>query len=419
MNWLKNLFKNVEPAQQTKKIRFDEIETVLSEKTNEIKPGLESKVKQFRKDFIYYFESLVEDFDGLDSAKFEPVILEDKRDISNIVDTSRKNYSSSSKKVLSNAIAILKIKDSPAEMSSAIIDVFNKLNNLSRDAQILLSCFQSEMKNISLALKRIKEEGDNLESFLDKDYFVLNLDKRAGEQVELIKSRREREKRKIIEKKEIAEKIKKLEKETEAKESEMRKIKESEEALKLFNLEKEKILLKSRLNGIISEMDNMVNNISRQIKKYLHSEKVSKQDKSQIENLLDKPKNLFKEDCAVFEKILKETKKKIKDVETDEKKRKKFLLAEKNIKASLRKIISEHNKVLKKIEENLGKIRESDVKENIKEIEIKIERINNHIRQLKEDREKIEKEAEYNEEEELKKLESLLSKIFDKEVKIK
>ena len=419
MYWLKNLFKKSEPEYHTKKIRFDEIEDALSEKIDEIKPGLELKINEFRKNFITYFESTNGNFNELESAEFDSVILEDKRDISNIVDTSRKNCCSSSKRVLSNAVAILKSETTPLEMNSTVIDVFSKLNNLSKDAQIILNCFQSEMKNVSLNLKKIKEESDEFESFLNKDYFVLNIEKRAREQTELIKSKREREERKIVNRKDIKEKVAKFEKEAELMEKEIKKIKASEEALELFNLEKEKILLKNHLAETVLEMDELVNNVSRQIKKYLHSEEVSKEEKSQIEKLLDHPKNLFKEDCAVFEKILGEAKKKIKEVEADDKKRKKFLLGEKKIKTSLKKIISERNKLLKKKEDNLGKIKEFDVKESLEKMEEKIKKINSEINQLKEDEKKIEEEPDYNEGREMGKLENLMSKCFEMDVKIK
>ncbi|RLJ01302.1 MAG: hypothetical protein DRP10_04355, partial [Candidatus Aenigmatarchaeota archaeon] len=153
--------------------------------------------------------------------------MEDKRDISNIVETSRKNYCLNSKKLLIRALESIKKKESPSEMNSIVLEFFNKLNKLSRDAQILLNPFEKQMKKISNDLKKIKNEIDKFETFLDSDYSIIQKENRAKELIDKIKKNRLNRKLKENKKKEIERQIKELEKEKEVQKSVILKIKNS------------------------------------------------------------------------------------------------------------------------------------------------------------------------------------------------
>ena len=410
MGWLKNLFKT------KKKINFDEIEYFLSEETKDKKSEIESKVERFRENFINFFNLLIKDFDELACSEFEPVILEDKRDISNIVETSRKNYCLNSKKLLIRALESIKKKESPSEMNSIVLEFFNKLNKLSRDAQILLNPFEKQMKKISDDLKKIKNEIDKFETFLDSDYSIIQKENRAKELIDKIKKNRLNRKLKENKKKEIERQIKELEKEKEVQKSIILKIKNSAEAKKLKNLEKEQILLEKQIENIISETNYLVAMVSRQIRKYLYSNEIDKKEKLKIIDLLENPENLLKGDNKLFEKIIKDTKKNIKKIENDERKRKKFLEIEKNVMDSLNKNVEKYKEIGEKLKENIREIKRHKI--DTEKEELKISKLNEQIKELKKDKKQLESEEEFNEKEILKDLEEILSDISGKEIKL-
>lgn len=416
MKWLKNLLKKPEiKTKQTKKLKFDKIEHFLTEETKEKKIDLNLKVKEFREVFIHYLEKLNNNYKELENSKFDPVILEDKRDISNIVETSRRNYCYNSEKLFVVSLESLKKEDSPRRIKSIVSEVFNKLNKFPRDVQILLNPFQKQMKKISSDLKKLKNKLDEYDSFLNKEYSLIQKEKKVNELVKKIKESRADKKQKEIKKEEIEKEVKRLKKKIKANNSRILEIQNSDEAKEITKLEKQQILFEKQIGDIISDTIYSVNSVSRQIREYLYIS--DKKEKLKIKNFLENPESLLRGDQEFFEKIIRAVKKNLKDIESDERKRKKFLEIEKNVVDSLNKNMIEHKKISEKSDENIRKIKKLKQEINTEKEEQEIAKLNEQIQQLEKDKKELESK-EINEKELLENLEAVLSDIFDKEIKI-
>jgi len=358
-------------------------------------------------------EELNNDFKELETSRFNRIILEDKRDISNIVETSRRNYCSNSEKLFIKTLKLLKRKCSASEINSAISEIFYKLNKFSRDAQILLIPFQKQMKKISSDLKTLKTTLEEYQSFLDNEYSIVQLEKKIKELLKKIKESKLNKEQIENKKKEIDRKIKNLNKEIERYKFKISEIQKSPEALELKKLEKQQILFDRQMENIIAKINNSVNSVSRQIRKYLYI--ANKKEKSKIQNFLENPENLLKEEPDLFGKVIENVKNNIKKIEEDEKKIKKFL--EMDIVNSLNKYIAEYKKISDDSKENIKKIKKLRQKLSTEKEEMEIAKLNEQIQQMKEDKRKLNIE-EVDETKLLKDLEKILSDISGKEIKL-
>ena len=415
MKWVKNLFKKPE-VKQTQKIKFGDIETFLLIETKEKKLELEPKLNQFKENFINYLELLNKDFDELENSEFDKIILEDKRDISNIVRTSRRNYCFNSKKLFVCALESLRKGKSPHEVGSTVSEIFNKLNKFSREAQILLTPFQNQMKKISFDLKKLKEELDRFESFLDLEYSLIQKEKKANEFLNKIKENKLNKEQKEIKKKELEKEIKKLKEGIEKQNSKILEIKNSADADELKNLEKQQILFGKQIEDIISNITYSVNSVNRQIREYLYI--ADKKEKSKIKDFLENPENLLRGDDQLFKKVIKDVKKNIKKIESDERKRRKFLEVENRVADSINKNIVENKRISEKSEENIRKIKKLKYGINTEKEEHEISKLSEQIQQLEKDKKELESGEVFDEKELLNNLEGVLSDISGKEIKL-
>jgi hypothetical protein len=419
MGFLKLFRKSkVEKEVEKRKIEFKEIEKFIEEETKEKKLKLEENVKQFRKNFISYFKILAKDFDELAHSNFERLILEDRRDLSNIIETSRRNYCNKSRDLISKLIWYLEKESLAIEIEAAILKTFNRLNSFSREMEILTIPFKKQIKKISNDLKIIKNEIENFENFLNSDYKILEKEKKAKEIIEKIKKIRSEKRKKEIEKIEIEKEIKKLKDLIKTLKVVVDKARNSEEFKVLKSLKDEKLNLELEKKEIILMVDNLISSVSRQVRIYLHKNKVDKLEKARVISILENPERIFKGDLHIFEKILGNTGKNIEKIEKDKKKRNKFLLLEKKIGNELGKGIIRYRNILKRIEELERKIKMLEAKVDTKKQEEEIKKIEDKIEQLEKAKDEIEKDLNYDENELLIELEELILEILGKKIKI-
>ncbi|RLI99164.1 MAG: hypothetical protein DRP06_04110 [Candidatus Aenigmatarchaeota archaeon] len=157
-----------------KDLNFDEISGFIEKEIGGRRQELMKESEKFRKSLINQFNLLKGLFRRLSDSDFEPVILQDKRDISNIVETSKKNYCSNSEKLIIRAINSLNEKPPIFKIKSIVLETFSKLNSFSREALILLQPFKKDMKCIASGLKEFKKEIDKFESFINSDYSLIS-----------------------------------------------------------------------------------------------------------------------------------------------------------------------------------------------------------------------------------------------------
>ena len=411
------------PKQQKKiRISFREIDAFLESETKCKKPKLQERVDEFKKKFIRHFKNLEEDFNGLYHANFEQLILEDKRDISKIVETSRKNYCSGSKKLLSNALWYLNNKESAESINNFVSETFNKMNSLSREAQILSTPFREQMKKISSDLKELREETDKYESFLNSDYQIILKEEEAKKLRDKI-LKKELEKRKSqLERIDAENKLKEFQGKKNKIGLELSKLKNSEKAKKLEKLKSEKVRLERQKNKILSEIKGLISGVSRQIKMYLHKHTVSKTEKTKLDQFLEHPSTLLQGESYLFEIVVRNTKKEIDKLEKDKKKRKKFLEIVQDIERVLENRKKRYREILKQISEKSADIERLTEEINIEEKKGELKRVKDNIRQLEKERRDLERSEKYwndDKGELLSQLEKLLSEISGKKVKIK
>ncbi len=421
MRWLKNLFKKTKVGQINKPkekqiVSFDKISDFLEEETKEKKAEFDSKIKEFRSLFIDYLRRLNKEFTELETAKFDRIILEDKRDISNIIKTSRKNYCYNSKKMFVLALDSLQKESNPYQMKSIISELFDRLNKFSRDAQILLNPFQKQMKKISSDLKKLRKELDDFDLFLTGEYSLIQKEKKARELLTKITKYRLDNKQKEEKKKEIDENIEKLKKEIKEQNSKILKIQNSNEAREIRNLEKKQISLEKQIEDIISDTTYSVNSISRQIREYLYI--ANKEERAGIKAFLENPEILLGREQRFFEEIAKKVKNNIKKIESNERKRKKFLEIEKGVVLSLNKNKGEYKIISDRLRENIRKIKKLKQEITTEKEEQEIAKLREQIQHLEKNKKELESE-EVNRKGLLGDLEKILSDISGKEIRTK
>jgi hypothetical protein len=400
-------------------IRFEDIEDFLKEETEEKKPKLEIKVDEFRKKFIKHFEDLNKSFDELSHSNFERLILEDKRDLSGVVETNRRTYCNKSRESILRAIVFLEKKQPASEMREVILKTFNRLNSFSREVLTLTVPFKKQIKNISVNLKKLKDEIDNFESFFNSEYFILQKEVEAKKLIEKIEKIVSKDRKKQIQKIEINKKINELEKEVKNKIYKFSKIKKSNEVKELAELEKKKKMLEKQQKKIISEIGNIVASVNRQIKRYVHNNKLDKLEESRIISILENPEKILKNELYLFENVINSIKSNLEKIETDKKRRNKFLFVEKKIRSSLGSYVAKYKEASKLISEINNEIQELKSRINIEKYEKEIDGLVEKIEQLTKEKEESEKDMNEDEKDLIKELEKILSEISGKKVEIK
>ena len=418
------LFKKIfgktrqEIPKQKVRIDFSEIKSFLREETEPKKLELERKIGKFRETFISHYHKLIECFDSFYHSNFERLILEDKRDISKIVETNRRNYCERSKKLLSRAIRSLDGEKSPEKIDSIVTETFNKLNSFSRETQILTLAFKKQIKEISDNLKKLKQEEDHFKFFLNSDYKIIQKENEVKELIEKIRKEKSDKRKKELQRIEIDKEIKKLKGRINLLDSEILKIKNSEQRAIIEELERDQKFLQSQKDELISELNNKVSEISRYIKKYLHQRKLDKTTHTIIMNFLEKPERLLQYNSSVFEKTVQDVRSEIEKIEKDEKKRKKFLSVEDQLKTRLPAIKTNYQQISDKLSRNIAKIQELKSEISTEEQEKELNKLKERLQQLGEEREELEKEEKYDPKQIIKEIENLLSEISGKKVEI-
>ena len=416
MFWFKILKKKEKI--DIRKIRFNEIKNFLDEEIRDKRERLELRANNFRKNFIKLLNTLIENFDELNLLKFEKIILEDKRDISNIVETSRKNYCNTSKKLILNTINFLERNKDPLVIKDKILETFNKLNKFSREAQFLLIPFKNQMRNISANIKKVKTTIDDFNSFLASEYQLIEDEKKVLAIIEKIEINRKYREKKKSQIKEIENQIKNLKNKIKEKENEILRIKNFQELKRINKLAKEQVSLINQRDKIVSELSNLVVCIERQIKLYFHSSNLNKTEKSKVMDYIRTPEKLLSSETKLFREILETIGKKLSKIEKDERKRKKFLEIKRKIFENFDKFVSIYKELSEKILKINREIEKLKPKINISKEEQKLRNLNEKLEQLEKEKAEIEEELKVDDSSLFKELELILSELSGKKIKI-
>ncbi|MCK4730616.1 MAG: hypothetical protein KAT28_04820 [Candidatus Aenigmarchaeota archaeon] len=416
MHFFDKFFKKPQ-EKQIKNLNFDEIGGFIEDELGDKKQELMRESEKFRERLVNHLNFLETLFGKLLDSDFEPVILQDKRDISNIVETSKKNYCSNSEKLIVRAVNSLKEKPKILKIKSIVLETFNKLNKFSREALILLQPFEKDMKRIALGLKKFKKEIDKFESFINSDYSLISDVEEAESLVCKINHIEENKIKSGKKEIELEGELEKLKKEIKAQNLKISEIASSEETNKLAKLEKQQKEFESQTEKVITNITQLISNINRQIKGYIHTSKPDKKQIMKIEYFLDNPETLLQK-SDFFEEVVKNVKNNIDKIEPDEKKRKKFLSIEKNIKSLIKEVQTKHKEISGKLLENIGEIKKLKQKVITEEFEKNIEKLTEKKELLEEEKKNIKIEGEGVIKDLLNELEKVLASISNKEITI-
>jgi len=414
MRFFDRFFKKSE-EKQIKNLNFEEIGGFIEEEVGYKKQELMRESEKFRKRLVNHLNSLRTLFDKLLDSDFEPVILQDKRDISNIVKTSKKSYCSNSEKLIVRAVNSLNEDPTPFKIKSIVLETFSKLNSSSKEALILLQPFEKDMKRIASGLKEFKKEIDKFESFINSDYSLISDVEEVERLVCKINHIKENKIKSRKKKIELDEKITKLKKDIKAQNLKISEIVSSEEATKLAKLEKQQKELELQTEKIIADITQLISNISRQIKGYIHIHKSDKKQIMKIEYFLDNPETLL-QNSDFFEEVIENVKKDIDKIEPDEKKRKKFLNIEKNIGTFIKEAQIKHKQISNNLLKNITAIKKLKQKITTEKFEKNLEKLTEKMELLEEEKKNIKIEGEENIEELLNEIEKILSSISNKKI---
>ncbi len=416
MRLLSRFFKKKEEI-STKDLNFDEIGSFVDEEFRDKKQELLKVSEKFRKSLVNQLDSLEGLFKKLLDSDFEPVILQDKRDISNIVETSKKNYCSNSEKLIVRVVDSLNEKPSPFKIKSIVLETFNKLNNFSREALILLHPFGKDMKCIASGLKEFKKEIDNFESFLNSDYKLISDVEEAERIVYKINHLEENKIKSGKRKVELDKKTTELKKEMKTQNLKLSELVSSKESRNLAKLEKQQKEFELQSEKLMADATQLVSRVSRQIKGYIHNCKPDKEQIIKIENFLDNPELLLQK-SNFFVDVIENVKKDLDKIEPDEKKRKKFLSIEENIKDLIKETQIKHKEISNKLIENIAAIKELKPRLTTEKFEKNLKKLDENMNQLDEEKKNIKLESSGDVGELLNELEKVLSSISNKEIRI-
>ncbi len=400
-----------------KYLNFEEIDGFIKEESGDKKQELMKESRKFGESLINQLSLLESLFKKLSDSDFEPVILQDKRDISNIVKTSKKNYCSNSEKLIVRTVNSLNEKPTPFKIKSIISETFSKLNKFSREALVLLQPFEKDMKRIASKLKEFKKEIDKFESFINSDYSLISDAEEAERLVYKINHIEENKIKSGRKKIELDKRIKELKKEREVQSLKISEIASSEETRKIAKLEKQQKEFELQTEKIMIKVMQLISSISRQIKGYIHICKPDKKQIRKIEDFLDTPEILLQK-SDFFEEVVENIKKDIEKIEPDEKKRKKFLSIEKNIRDSIKEYQIKHKEISEDLLKNITVIKKLKQRVTTEEFEKNLEKLTEKMELLEEEKKNIKAEGEEDIGELLNELEKILSSISNKEIRI-
>ena len=431
MSFLKKLFgggKN-KPAPETpkksrefcpqKKIPLEDVEAYLSERTllqvEEFNSGLEAQ----RKRFIALFNRLIDRFDFIDEREIQPIILENKRDITDIIKTSRSNYTQSSKKLLGDMLVHLRLEKDPEKLHERLTDTFNRLNSLSVQAQILLTAFKDEMRQISLSLKELSKNIEEFGEFLDRDYEAVKKIEVAKNSAKSLIEKREIHAKALERMGELDKEYKNILKELDIAVSQKDRLIKSKDYLHSERLKDELKELEREIKDLRSDFANTVFGISKILKKYLHTQTgLKKAESAEIEKILKDPL-LALSDISGFESAINGAKKSLQKIEPDKKKQGKM-------KQSLALALESGHSLAKRgrdidirISEIISEIKEKDTVLVLNEIDTKISEFEERQKNISEELDECRLEASNSCEEGIFALGRLVEEVTGTKVNIK
>ena len=397
MGLFDRLFRKTKKVEEIKQkffvIKENDIERILNDEI--IKHS-----KPFMEGFENYYSSL------MDSIKRLEKIMEDIKsyDLSSIPDTQARQIAESSRKEFIESLSkmVRVFHESFGSTPLSVIDYYNKCSkswNIANAETLrtykVIKEFIPPAKDASKEFSKLYKHLEELGKFITKKNEEIENIKSALDAYEDLKVAKEDLENKKDKMKSIEEKIKSITSELEKKKKELEDLDQSDEAVMLRELVKEKTSLEYRERELASKVVEIISTIYRYLKKLLHE--LEEKDKKLIKKYMESPFDALLEDKNMkINYYLIQLKEKIEAGEIEPKNREKSIeMIDKMIKTNLLSNISnEYKEIEKKIAEINSKISQISLEKRRKELEDSIKEYESKLSEVEKEKERMLKKVE-------------------------
>jgi hypothetical protein len=412
----------IKPSSDAKKVKLEEVDKIIDEKLERFGIDFDSKVQDYKSRFVKHFNSLEGQFDKLENAELERLVLENHRDVTDIIKTSRSHYVQSSRKLINDTIIYLNTEQDPEKLMGTVTNTFDKLNSFSKQAHIILVSFKVEMKPIAESLKMIYADIQSFDEVLKKDYAkIKEKEEMKNIAIKLISVRssqkRANERINSVEK-DLASVLKKKS----ALVSKRDEILKSSEYVHYERLKDELEDLKQKKAQLLRDIEVQASGAEKIVNAYIHEARdIDKTQSEIVMSMIREPGQLVT-NFSAFEDALKNIGKISNNIEPKKKGKKKEKKAVKAphllVLRNIRELVTEYEKVILK-EERLSKETEnSDSVSKLAEVNEKIDEFEMDQKRLMEEKEECTNTISKQFLLDQQRLENYLSELMDEKIRV-
>lgn len=401
-----------------RQIALEDVDRVILENSEKNVVDFKGQLADYKSRFTHRFSNLIQLFEKLEEAPVERIILENNRDVTDIVRTSRAHYCQSSKKLINDTIIRLKMQEDPEKLNEMVLNTFQKLNSLSKQAHVILATFREDMKEIAEELKRTYAEIESLDEVLKSDYERL----KSGDEMRLIAKQlmsARNTQAKCSERLEDIEKdLKEAQKNLKTCMSERDELLKSKEYMHHERVkdELEDLILKKR--QVLREIEVQAGAAEKILQSYLHSSKDPDKGRAEIAlGIIKEPEQLIAK-FSVFESALKNAGKIYSKAEKGKKKKSKAQKPHITILKILKEQIYDYEKLMAR-EQKIEKEKEKeDISKSKRQLDEIIEELEEKIRRLEKEKEECSQIISKKYLTEQMNLENFLSSLLEEKVRV-
>jgi len=382
----------IKPTPGVKKVRLEDVDRLIDEKSERFSIDFDCEVGDYKSRFIKHFSSLEGHFDRLEKAEIERLVLENHRDVTDIIRTSRNHYVQSSRKLINDTLIYLRTEQDPEKLRNMVVSAFDKLNAFSRQAQIILMSFKSEIKPIAESLKLIYADIQSFDGVLKKDYSKIKEKEEMKNIAIRLISLRSSQKRANERLSDLEKELSSVLKKKSSLISQRDQILKSNEYMHYERLKDESEDVRQKKSQLLRDIEVQATGAEKIVNTYIHEARdIDKTQAEIVMSLIMEPSQLVSR-FEVFEDALKNIGRISNNVAT--KKKGKKAKEKKSVKAphllvlrNIRELVAEYEKVASKEERMAKEMEKTDSVSKLTEVNSRIEEFEIDQKRLTEEKE--------------------------------
>jgi len=412
---------DIKPEPGIKKVRLEDVEGIISKRSEGQVIDFNETAAKYKSRFIQHFGDLSELFDKLEKVEIQRIVLENHRDVTDIIRTSRNHYVQSSRKLLSDTITYLNSEEDPERIRDNVISAFDKLNSFSKQAQIILATFKSEMKLIAESLRMTYNDLQNFNDILEKDYEKIKEGEKMKDSATLLISVRSSQKRANERVADLDKDLHSVMKSLKTQVSKRDTILKSNEYMHYERLKDDSEESIAKMSQLLRDIGVQAEGAEKILNTYIHeSRDIDKEQAENIKEMIKDPGQLVS-NFTLFEEALK----KIGKISNAAPSKKKKKTDKKAVKAphllvlrNLRELVAEYEKLAGKEERIIKEMGTIDAFSKLKDVNKTVEELETDQKRLLEEKDSCENTISKNHIAEQQKLENYLSELLGESVRV-